>query len=147
MPKGCFVDTNVLLYARDRRAPEKQAISSDWLAALAARNVLVISPQVMNEFTHVVLRKMPHVAADDLITALEEMRGWCSAPTTADTALSGLVLHRRYGFSFFDSTLLASALLSDCDLFLSEDLSDRQRIGDLRIINPFASAPDAVLKS
>ena len=147
MPRGCFVDTNVLLYAQDRRAPEKQSRSSEWLAALAAHDLLVISPQVMNEFTHTVLRKMAHVTPDDLIVVLEEMRRWCSAATSTETAINGLIVHRRYGFSFYDSTLLASALLAGCEMFLSEDLSDRQRVGDLRIINPFASAPDAVLKS
>jgi predicted nucleic acid-binding protein len=114
---------------------------------LAALELLVISPQVMNEFANAVLRKMPHIAGDDLISALEEQARWCSAPMTSETTLDGLVVHRRYGFSFYDSTLIAAALLSGCDVFLSEDLSDGQWIGDLRIINPFASAPDAVLKS
>ena len=41
--------------------------------------------------------------------------------------------------SFYDSALLASALLADCDTFYSEDLQNGLVIeGSLTIRNPFA---------
>jgi predicted nucleic acid-binding protein len=141
MPNVCFVDTNVLLYARDPNFAGKQARAREWLRALAERSLLVVSPQVMNEFAHNVLRKMHHIAPHELLASLEDMRSWCTAEMSDETAIQGVLLHRRYGFAFFDATLLASAIMHDCDIFLSEDLAHGQRIDRLQIINPFAVAP------
>lgn len=44
-----FVDTHILAYARDRRAPCKQRISMDWLAALRARCSILLSEDLQHE--------------------------------------------------------------------------------------------------
>lgn len=145
MTNACFVDTNVMLYLKDPQDTRKQTIAQNWVAALAARDLLVISPQVMNEFAYNILRKFPHVARDELANFLFAMQPWCKAPLTAATCLDGLSLHARYRFSFFDSTLIAAALAYGCDVFLSEDLAGGQQIGDLTILNPFTTAIETVL--
>lgn len=145
MPTACFIDTNVMLYLNDSREPQKQAIARHWISALAERDLIVISPQVMNEFAHNVLRKFPSVTRDELARFLLAMTPWCKAAMTAQTSLDALTLHARYRFSFFDSTMIAAALAHGCDIFLSEDLASGQQIGDLTIINPFSTAIDAVL--
>jgi predicted nucleic acid-binding protein len=44
----------------------------------------------------------------------------------------------RYDFQFFDAIIIASALLSNCDILFSEDLQHKQLIENkLTIINPF----------
>lgn len=145
MPSACFIDTNVMLYLNDPRDPQKQTTARRWVAALAARDLIVISPQVMNEFAHNVLRKFPTIGRDELMQLLLAMEPWCKVPVTARTSLDALALHARYQFSFFDSTMLATALSYGCDIFLSEDLASGQRIGDLTIIDPFSTAIEAVL--
>lgn len=145
MKNVCFVDTNVFLYAQDPSHPEKQQRARAWLSELARKDLFVISPQVMNEFIHAALRKMTHIPLGELLTFVEQMALWCRAETTSETALQGLSVHRRYGFAFYDATLIASALMSGCDIFLSEDMSHEQRIGRLQIINPFAVAPFELL--
>ena len=77
MTNACFVDTNVMLYLKDPQDPEKQAIAQRWIAALAERDLLVISPQVMNEVAHSILRKFPAVTRDDLTNFLSAMQPWC----------------------------------------------------------------------
>ena len=44
----------------------------------------------------------------------------------------------RYGFSFYDCVMLASALESNCNFIFSEDMGHNQIIdGKLKIVNPF----------
>jgi predicted nucleic acid-binding protein len=146
MPNACFVDTNILLYARDRAALAKQQRAAQWLDALSARELVVVNPQVLNEFAHNVLRKLKHISPDQLRELLEAMRPWCMAPIDGDTALHGLAIHLRYRFSFYDCTLLASAIAHGCDVFLSEDLRHDQLVADLRIVDPFRTEPESFLE-
>ena len=141
MPSGCFIDTNLLLYRQDPSAPEKAERVAEWLAALADRNDIVISAQVVREYAHNIIRKFRHVDAARLAVELEIMRPWCRASESYEIAIAGLAIHRRFRFSLYDSCLVASALEFGCDLFLSEDMSHQQRVGDMRIVNPFAGEP------
>jgi predicted nucleic acid-binding protein len=51
---------------------------------------------------------------------------------------SGLTLSERYGFSHYDSLIVAAALEAGCTDLYSEDMQNGQEIGNrLRIINPF----------
>ncbi len=142
---SCFIDTNILIYPRDGKAPKKQAAASSWILALAAADALVISPQVVNEYCNVILRKYPQTPLNDLQEAVERMRGWCRAGTTYANALGALELRRTMLGSHYDAVLLSSALLHGCTHFLSEDLQHDRLIGDMRVVNPFLTAPDAVL--
>ena len=54
------------------------------------------------------------------------------------TILNALDLKFRYGYSYYDCLMLASALESACDIILTEDMSEGQIIENrLRIVNPF----------
>ncbi len=54
------------------------------------------------------------------------------------TMRGGLGLAQRYGFSHYDSLIVATALQADCTVLYSEDLQHGQLIGGkLEIINPF----------
>jgi predicted nucleic acid-binding protein len=145
MANACFIDTNVMLYLNDSRDQQKQATARAWISALAEHDLIVISPQVMNEFAYNVLRKFPEVTQAQLQRFLMAMMPWCKATMTSQTSLDALAVHVRYRFSFFDSTMIAAALAYGCDVFLTEDLASGQRIGDLTILNPFSTAIEAVL--
>jgi predicted nucleic acid-binding protein len=43
----------------------------------------------------------------------------------------------RYGFGWWDCTLLSSALLAGCDVFLSEDMQHEQKVAGLTVLSPF----------
>jgi predicted nucleic acid-binding protein len=50
----------------------------------------------------------------------------------------GLNIAERYGFSFYDSLIISSALQSGCTVLYSEDMQHGQKIdGQLLISNPF----------
>lgn len=139
---SCFVDTNIILYLRDPQDPHKQGTARRWLEALAARDALVVSPQVLNEYAANTLKKFRHVPFDALLADLTAMQAWCRAPLGPTIAIEAAILHRRWGFAFYDSALLAAASASGCDLFLSENLHHGQQVDGITIVNPFLAAPD-----
>ena len=60
-------------------------------------------------------------------------------PLTVGSHDLALQLAERYGYSIYDSTILASALKAKCVTVFSEDMQDGQLIeGSLVIRNPFA---------
>lgn len=136
MKKSFFLDTNLLIYLHDPKSPEKRLQSRIWISALADRDSLVISPQVINEFCYAMRRKFPDVGADEVSRFVRGLRPWCLAPSTFETSARGLALHLAFGFQVFDAVLVASALAAGCDYFLSEDMQDGRSLEGMTIINP-----------
>lgn len=75
----------------------------------------------------------------DVVTFLGELRSELDVfPLTTEIHTSGLQLAQRYGFSVYDSFIVAAALLANCDTLWSEDMQDGLVVeGRLRIVNPF----------
>lgn len=55
-------------------------------------------------------------------------------PMSLETHDRGFALRERYGFSIYDSMILASALLAGCEQVFTEDLQDGQCIDGMRIL-------------
>ena len=62
---------------------------------------------------------------------------------TEELYRTGLRIQVRYGFSFYDSLMVAAALEAGCATLYSEDMQDGQRIEGLTIRNPFAETRTA----
>jgi predicted nucleic acid-binding protein len=59
-------------------------------------------------------------------------------PLTATTHDRGMEICERYKFSFYDSVIVAAALIVGAKVLYSEDLQHGQVIDrQLRIVNPF----------
>jgi predicted nucleic acid-binding protein len=127
-----FFDTNVLLYLLSADAAKADRVEE----ALAAG--ATISVQVLNEFASVALRKLGMQAAE-VRDALEPIIAVCNVvPLTLEIHQRGLQLAERYGFSFYDSLIVAAAIDSGCTALITEDLQNGQVIaGTLTIRNPF----------
>ncbi len=127
-----FVDTNIVLYSlSDDVAKRRQA-----LTILA--NQPVLSLQVLNEAANVMRRKLKF----DIPAIREVLLRWLREsrlhPLLISTLLAALDIAARYGFSHYDSLIIAAALESDCMTLYSEDLQHGQVIDQrLTIINPF----------
>ncbi len=104
--KKVFLDTNVIIYAYSLDQAEKCRISR----ALVESGNAVISVQVLNEYCNATRKKYPHLfdrveeTLHELLDVLD-VRGLMSS-----TSLYAVQLTRRYGFSFYDSLIVASAL-------------------------------------
>jgi predicted nucleic acid-binding protein len=141
--RSCFVDTNILLYTKDRTMSAKRVQAEHWLANLTAHEALTINTQVMSEFAGAVLRRFPHVTRDELGNALAMMGNWRQAEIAHRTVMLAHDLMGRIKSSWYDSMLLASAIGADCTIFLSEDQQHGGLIDGLRIVNPFQADPVA----
>ena len=126
-----FFDTSVLLYilAEDEKADRVEEL---------LEHSGVISVQVLNEFTAVARRKLA-MSPPDIRDVLDTIRAICrTEPLTVETHDKGVQISERYRLSFYDSVIVASALLAGCRTLYSEDLQHRQLIEEkLRVINPF----------
>lgn len=142
----CFVDTNVLAYAKDRKNSLKQAKAKLWLESLAARRSLVLSAQSLREYYAVSLRLVrPLDCRADARREIASLASFVPESLLEDRLVEAWALEDRYRLAFFDCLLIASALAAGCEIFLSEDMNGGQKIDALRIVNPFATSPEAVL--
>ena len=127
-----FFDTSVLLYMLSDDTVRADKIET----LLGARGV--ISVQVLNEFAVVALRKLK-IPLHEVREILDTIRAVCAVePITVETHGRGLAVFERYKFSFYDSILVATALISGAKILYSEDLQHGQIIDNqLRVTNPF----------
>jgi len=127
-----FFDTNLLLYLLS-----KDAAKADRAEELLA-NGGVVSIQVLNEFAAVASRKLG-MSWGEIREILLPIRAICEiASVTLETHDRGIAIAERYGFSFYDAMIVASALGAGCKTLYSEDLQHGQVIArQLRIRNPF----------
>lgn len=100
-----------------------------------------ISTQVVNECSHVMRRKFdwqPNKIAEELEILLEVAHLHVVDINHIRLAWK---IAARYGFSHYDSLIVASALAVGCEQLLSEDMQHGQVIEDrLTIVNPFSDA-------
>ena len=135
-----FIDTNVFIYLFDESNPAKRRRAESLVHRSLANGSGCISYQVVQETLNV---GHPQAGGRDL-----RARGCClmtcsrrsgrSNPSRALYARS-LNLHTRYGFSFYDSLIVAAALEGGCTRLYTEDLQHGQQVEHLTIQNPFAS--------
>jgi predicted nucleic acid-binding protein len=129
-----FIDTNIWVYAHLQDTHNKCEMALELLETLPQ---LVGSTQVLNEYYSVMLKKK---IADHLIQENIELIISIAEITVIEitTIRRAHQLKLKYGCSYWDSLVLASALEADCQYFYSEDMQHRQVIeNSLIIINPF----------
>ena len=141
MPAENFVDSNIFVYMLDIAAPAKRQRARELVYGLLGDRTGCISYQVVQEALNVLGGRSGH--PPDAVTAfLEEILIplWQINEINATPELyrSGLQVRARYGFSFYDSLIVAAALGAGCTTLYSEDMQDGQRIEGLTIRNPFA---------
>lgn len=129
-----FLDTNIIIYAYSTENESKREVARGLIESGKA----VISVQVLNEFCNTARRKFPQVFEHVERTLQELPRHVQIQDLTYSTSLQALRLIRRYGYSYYDSLIIASALDAGCQILASEDMQHGFVVQDqMRIINPF----------
>jgi predicted nucleic acid-binding protein len=131
-----FFDTNVLVYAavgsgRDE-FKRKRALE------LIESTEFGTSAQVLQEFFVTVVKKASRPLSP--AQALEWMEQWTAFPCLAvDHQLVRIAVEysARYAISYWDAAILAAAEALGAHTLYSEDLSDGQQYGGVRVVNPF----------
>lgn len=135
---GCFVDSNVWLYAFiESDDPAKTAVAQGLLQSVTP----VVSTQVINEVCVNMLRRTAFT--EDQVRDL--VRSFYQKYRVVDLAEGDLLraseLRERYSLSFWDGLILAAAMAAGVSVVLTEDMQDGLTVeGTLRIENPFAAA-------
>lgn len=132
--KAVFLDTNIVIYAYSVDQSQKCQVARALIEAGSA----VISAQVLNEYCNSTRKKYPQMF-DRVEETLHELLAVLQVRNLMpSTSLLAVQLTRRYGYSYYDSLIVASALEAQCSVLVSEDMQNGMLIDDrLRIVNPF----------
>lgn len=135
MKDSVFIDTNILIYYFQNLDEPRKTIARN----LIHKNieVIVLSTQVLGEFFNVMKKKGNETTK--CVTIIEEcMKIFSIAVIRTHHVSLAMRISVKYGFSYYDSLIVASALEAGCKTLFSEDLQHNQLIeNQLRIINPF----------
>jgi predicted nucleic acid-binding protein len=135
-PEPCFVDTNIWLYAFiEGNETEKSMASRELIRACQP----VLSVQVINEICVNLIKKagFTEEQIQELINSFYEK--YPVIEFDQELLLSASNLRQNYKLSFWDSLIIASALLGKVHTLYSEDFQHGQVIKQsVRILNPFA---------
>ena len=132
-----FVDTNILLYAHDVTAGAKHDRARALVEELWRTRSGVLSTQVLQELCVNLRRKAGRPL--DVKTTREivtDYLSWEVVVNTGESVLEALEIENRYGISFWDALVIQAAESSGAAVLYSEDLSDGQTYGSVRIVNP-----------
>ena len=132
------MDTNVLVYAYDRRDISKRSQAQELLTTGIEDETAVISVQVLGEFFTVVTQRIQNPLSTEeaqevvnLISVLPVME--------LDLALvrRAISTHLRYQISYWDALIVAAAESAGCAQIFSEDLNPGQSYHGIVVVNPF----------
>lgn len=131
-----FLDSNIVLYALGNDLG-KRVVAAAFLAQKP-----IISTQVINECSHVLRRKRKYAPEE----VNRELSAVIKAVTVVDVGIQEIrqawEIAARYGFSHYDSLIIAAALAAGCSTLYSEDLQHEQVIDSkLTVCNPFFNSP------
>lgn len=132
---GSFVDSNVWLYAFNRKQDEDKHQAAK---TVVAKSNLWVSTQVINE----VCKNLAQKAAFDearISRVITSFYRRCQVTQLSqEILLQASALRTRYQLSFWDSLICAAALISGTATLYSEDMQDGLIIENrLTVINPF----------
>lgn len=138
MTAPVFVDTNVIVYARDAREPAKQRLAESWLDHLWRERLGRTSFQVLSEYYVSVTRKLdPGLPAQEAWDDVNAMMAWNPRPIDRVVLERGRAIEARYRLSWWDSLVVAAAQLEGCAVLLTEDLQDGAQFDGVTVRSPF----------
>jgi len=132
-----FVDTNVLVYAYNLEAGPKHERARELIQELWATQNGIISTQVLQEF-YSSLRRLDRSLKISFVRGLvSNYFDWQVVVNTPESIFHASEIEERYQVSFWDALIIHAAEISGASVLYSEDLSDGQRYGAVRVMNPF----------
>ena len=137
-----FVDTNVLVYARDASEPEKRPLARAWIDHLWETRQGRLSVQVLHELYVTVTRKLqPGLTPAQARAEVDDLLAWRPEPVGPQAVRDAWAMEDRFGLSYWDALIVASARSAGCRVLLTEDLQHGQELDGLRVVDPFRVGP------
>ena len=131
-----FLDTNLWIYLYAKEPPDKyqkveEIIKDNWQS-------IQVSTQVLGELFHVLTRKKFTSKTEAAKIISDIINTFAIHAIDTPQVVEALEINVKYGYSYWDSLIIATALLSDCSIIYSEDMQHNQVINSkAKIVNPF----------
>jgi predicted nucleic acid-binding protein len=133
-----FVDTNVLVYAHDRSAGEKNTAAQQLIRRLWETGNGCLNVQILQEFYVTVTRKVAlPLNFEEAAEIIRDLSFWHMHIPTAEDVLGAIDIQRHYKSSFWDAMVIHSAVCLGCKVIWSEDLANGQIYKNAQVKNPF----------
>ena len=133
-----FLDTNIIVYANDRRDKQKQKRCIELIAHGLQTRQATVSTQVFFEYANIALLKLGQSAAV-VRRQIELLSSLHVVPQSAALAIRAVEIKELYGISFWDASIVAAAEAGRCSRILSEDMNVGQLYCGIRLVNPLVS--------
>jgi predicted nucleic acid-binding protein len=137
-----LIDTNVLVYAHDRREFAKQERPVETLKQLYLPGIGRLSVQCLSEFFAAVTRgPIPKLTVVEAAQQVERLvRFWTVFDVTPQIVLEATRGVREYQLNFWDAQIWATARLNQIPVIFSEGFASGAVIEGIRFVNPFAES-------
>ena len=146
MTDRVFVDTNVLLYARDPSEGHKHVTARKLVEQLWNDGNGRTSVQVLNEFVDAATRRLSRpLTANEAWDDVASLFAW--RPQAIDEGLlrAARAIEQRFKLSWWDSLIVAAAHAQQCGVLLTEDLQHGMTMSGVRVQSPFIGAVNEVI--
>ncbi len=130
-----FLDTNLWVYFFVKQPQDKCAIVTNLISSSLPS--ISLSTQVLGELYNVLTRKSTFSKQDCCEIIGDLIRDFPVLTIETSQVLKAIEISNRYNYSYWDSLIIATAVLNDCTTVYSEDMQHNQLIDDkTRIYNP-----------
>jgi predicted nucleic acid-binding protein len=139
MTAPVFVDTDVLICARDPRDAMKRASASEWMRFLWNQERGRTSIQVLNEYYDTITRRFqPAVKREDAWDDVQHyVSSWNPQPLDAEVLECAREIETRHQLNWWPCLVVAAAQVQHCVLLLTEQLPDGAEYGGVIVRSPF----------
>ena len=131
-----FIDTNIVVYANDKRDPVKQKTAATLISTLMDSGEGVISTQVLQEYAAIALQKL-HQRHDVVIRTLAILEQLEVIQQNPDMIRKAVELKTLYHINFWDACIISNAEAAGCSTIFSEYLNSGQFYSGIVVVNPF----------
>jgi predicted nucleic acid-binding protein len=131
-----LIDTNLWIYLYSKNPSDKynkvKEVVNNYF------NQIIVSTQVLGELYNTLTKKKLQTKEDAEKIVVEMITTFPIIEVDSVNILKAIEINHRYEYSYWDSSIIATALLNNCHTFYSEDMQHNQMIEKcLRIKNPF----------
>lgn len=136
-----LLDSNVLVYTLDARAPDKRERAKETIRRVALGDSAALPAQSLSELSNVCLRKLePALKPREIRREIERLQvAFPVIPLTAPVVMEALRGVEEHQLSYYDAQIWAAARLAQIPVVLSEDFNPRATLEGVSFVNPLDS--------
>ena len=137
-------DTNILIYAIDRRTGRKSLVAEELLNRARFQPAGFVTEQSVIEFLHA--SRKAEVPLSRAVTFVQDLlQIFDLLLARRDIVVRTIDILSRYQLSVWDARLLAVCSSHSCAVLFSEDMQDGGIYDGVRVVNPFLHSNHAAI--